>query len=143
MNRRQELEEQVRQLTSAVEELHLRLAELEVERPAKENAAPPSSRRDFLRLGSAAALGAVGAVALRAAPAAAADLGNVVIGQNNLGETTTSLKGDNVNGGPHPVLAIKDDAFTGLPNPVEGLSAISGPLQGLGPGTILAPVVSE
>src|SRR6266550_349294 len=143
MNRTEEVEAQVQRLTDAVSRLQSRLAQLEGENTDRSDGSEPSSRRAFLRLGSAAALGAVGAVALRAAPAAAADLGNVVIGQNNLGETTTSLKGDNVNGGPHPVLAIKDDAFTGLPNPVEGLSAISGPLQGLGPGTILAPVVSE
>ena len=140
MNRRQELEEQVRQLTSAVEELHSRLAELEVERRANESAGQPSSRRDFLRLGGAAALGAVGAVALRATPAAAADAGNVVIGSANTGETTTSLQGDGASGAPVPVLAIKNNGFTSVPGTVSPMSA---PLQGLGPGTIAAAVASE
>ena len=141
MNRRQDLEEQVRNLTSAVEELRSRLAELDTDRGAKENGAQPSSRRDFLRLGGAAALGAVGAVALRATPASATDGNNLVIGNDTqTGETPTILKGDGAPPAPQPVFGVEDTGFTALPG---GLSPMSAPLQGLGPGTIAAPVSSE
>jgi hypothetical protein len=139
MNRTEELERQIRHLTQAVETLRSRLNEIErgARRPA--DSGTPSSRRDFLRLGGAAALGAVGAAALRSVPASAADGGNLILGQANLAETPTSLQGDGLSG-PVPVLEVEDKGFSALP---VGVSALSAPLQGLGPGTVATPVTSE
>jgi hypothetical protein len=137
------LEEKVRQLARTVETLRSRLAQVEQETNGKMNATAPSNRREFLRLGGAAALGAVGAVALRAAPASAADNGTFTLGQANLAAVPTTIQGDTEAGPvgpPTPVLAAMDSAFTSIP---VGNSAISGPLQGRGPGTIAVPVSSE
>jgi hypothetical protein len=56
-------------------------------------AEPSTSRRDLLRCG-AAVLGAA-AAGLSASPAEAADGGNVIIGANNIGSTTTFLQTPN------------------------------------------------
>jgi hypothetical protein len=92
MASKRELEDQVARLTVLVEEMSARMANLEgPRRPAESDG--PKSRRDILRLGGAAALGAVGAVAMRAIPAAAATGSNVVAGQANTADATTSLTG--------------------------------------------------
>lgn len=50
-----------------------------------------TDRRAMLKMAGAALLGAAGAVAVRAVPAAAADGGNMLIGCTNLGTSTTNL----------------------------------------------------
>ena len=141
MNRTDELESQVHRLTDAVSQLQARLVQLEVEKANRSDGSERSTRRSFLRLGGAAALGAVGAAALRATPASATDGSNLVIGNaTQKGESSTILQGDGASGAPHPVFGIEDTGFTALPG---GLSPMSAPLQGMGPGTIAAPVSSE
>src|SRR2546430_714746 len=61
MNRTDELESQVHRLTDAVSQLQARLLQLEVEKADRSDGSKRSTRRSFLRLGGAAALGAVGA----------------------------------------------------------------------------------
>jgi len=72
-----ELEDQVTRLTALVEEMSARIAKMEGK---PDQAAPdaPRSRRDLLKMGGAAALGAVGAAALRVMPAAATT-GNAIL----------------------------------------------------------------
>src|SRR6266550_888664 len=141
MNRTDELESQVHRLTDAVSQLQARLVQLEVDKTDRSDGSKRSTRRGFLRLGGAAALGAVGAAALRATPASATDGNNLVIGNSTQkGESPTILQGDGASGAPHPVLGVEDTGFASLPG---GLSPMSAPLQGLGPGTIALPVSSE
>jgi hypothetical protein len=74
MDRLAELEEQVNTLTQLVVELKARLSSLENEAVMKPADDAPRSRRDLLKLGGFAALGAVGAVAMRAVPTSAANV---------------------------------------------------------------------
>src|SRR6266568_4007292 len=57
-----------------------------------------TDRRSMLKMAGAALLGAAGAVAVRAVPAAAADGGNMLIGCTNLETSTTNLAGAATNG---------------------------------------------
>src|SRR5947208_14068868 len=97
-----ELEAQVGRLTALVEEMRGRLARIEGRGQEPASPAGPTSRRDLLRLGGAALVGAAGTAALRAIPAGAANGANVVIGSaTNAGESPTTLKADS--GTPVPV----------------------------------------
>jgi hypothetical protein len=128
MDRTQELEERVRNLSQTIEEMRNRMARLEGRKrdgaPAKE-----SNRRGFLRLGAGAVLGALGWAAVRAVPASAADGGAMTLGQANLAESATTLKAD---GGAPPVQVFGVSAA--VTTWVQGTTGtFSGPLQGLGP----------
>jgi hypothetical protein len=139
MNRTEELEDQVRHLTSTVDEMKARMARLEGAEPADQNGTKRSSRRGFLRLGAAAALGSMGWAAVKALPAAAANGANFVLGQANLAESPTTLKGDivTITGPPTPVLAAIDSTFVA----VAPANSFTGALQALGSGATGNPVV--
>ncbi len=109
MSDKRELEAQVARLTALVEEMTRRVARLEgtANSPRLDGV---RSRRDLLKLGGVAALGAVGAAALRAAPVVANTGDNVVAGQANNADATTSLSGSGVTP-PINVLAVKDANF--------------------------------
>lgn len=141
MNRTEELEDQVRHLTSTVDEMKARMARLEGAEPAEKNGNARSSRRGFLRLGAAAALGSVGWAAAKALPAAAANAGTFTLGQANLAESPTTLKGDIVAGlgPPTPTLAAIDSTF--VQGPLTTAGGFLGALQGLGSGAAGNPIV--
>src|SRR2546428_13536885 len=116
MNRTDELESQVHRLTDAVSQLQARLVQLEVEKPDRSDGSKRSTRRTFLRLGGAAALGAVGAAALRATPASATGGSNLVIGNaTQKGETPPTLQAEGANDPRHPALRILSVGLTAHP----------------------------
>jgi hypothetical protein len=131
MDKPEELEEQVAELKRVVGDLRARLLSLEggAARPALD---APRSRRDLLRLGGVAALGAVGAVALAATPASAATSGNFILGQSNNAENVTTLNADS--GAPVPVLAVQAQGFSSstLNTANGGSTPFAGTVQGLG-----------
>ena len=135
MDRSQELEEEVRRLSQSVDDMRARMARLEGA-PQPKNGAEPRSRRGFLRMGLAAAAGAVGWTAANALPASAATGGNFILGQANLAANPTTLQGQTST--PVPTLAVEDQNFsqanltTALGHFTEAFSA---PLQGLGAQT--------
>src|SRR2546430_14747166 len=99
LNRTEELESQVHRLTDAVSQLQAKLVQLEVEKANRSDGSKRSTRRSFLRLGGAAALGAVGAAALRATPASATDGSNLGIGNaTQKGESSTIPQGAGARG---------------------------------------------
>lgn len=127
MDRSQELEERVRNLSQTIEEMRNRMARLEGLDPQAADA-KHSNRRGFLRLGAGAVLGAFGWAAVRAVPASAATGDNMVAGQANLAENATTLTAD---GGTPPVqvLGVAAAGTTWI----EGTTGtFTGPLQGLG-----------
>jgi hypothetical protein len=138
MNRSQELEDQVRRLSSSVEEMKAQLARLQGGKARTEEKAPRSSRRGFLRLGGAALLGSLGLAATKVLPASAANGGTFTLGQANLAESPTTIKGD---GGTPPaqVLAAEDATFSssalttagGFNGTLQGLGAASGAVEGV------------
>jgi hypothetical protein len=132
MNRTEELEDQVRRLTSTVDEMKARMMNLESAEPEAKNGTKSSSRRGFLRLGAAAALGSMGWAAAKALPAAAANAGNFILGQANLAESPTTIQGDIVGptGPPVQVLAAEDSTFSQANLTAAG--GFTGTLQGLG-----------
>jgi hypothetical protein len=129
MNRTEELEDQVRHLTSTVDEMKARMARLEGAEPADKNGLKRSSRRGFLRLGAAAALGSVGWVAAKAIPVSAATGGSTLLGTANVAENPTTIAAD---GGTPPVqvLAAIDSTFSQTKLTAAG--GFAGTLQGLG-----------
>jgi hypothetical protein len=137
MDRDAELEKQVGRLTEALAEMRARLSLLEgtPSPPGAVMADAPRSRRDLLKLGGVAALGAVGAVALRSTPAAATTGNNFVLGNANLAENPTTLAAD---GGtpPDQVLAAEASSFSSATlaatNTPSGTDPFFGALQGLG-----------
>jgi hypothetical protein len=139
MNRTEELEDQVRRLTSTVDEMKARMTRLESAEPEDKNGTKRSSRRGFLRLGAAAALGSLGWAAAKAIPAAAATGGPTLLGAANLAENSTTIAAD---GGTPPVqvLAALDSTFT--PADLTTAGGFTGTLRGLGPGAnVLNPPV--
>jgi hypothetical protein len=87
-----QLEEEVARLREGLGALEARLTE-PIERPATQAAqtSRPRSRREALRLAALAAVGAGGAFALRSRPVEAANGSNMVVGQANNADATTSL----------------------------------------------------
>jgi len=79
--------------------------------PAPDEEKP--SRRGLLKMMGAAILGAAGGAALRSTQVSAAQGGNMIIGQTNVGTLETVL---NVNGtsGPSPVFAVTNSDTSGL-----------------------------
>ncbi len=131
MDRSQELEERVRNLSQTIEEMRIRMTRLEGRDPEAADA-KQSNRRGFLRLGAGAVLGALGWAAVRAVPASATDGGPVVLGQANLAESATTLTTDNLLTPPVQILGVSAAGTTWNP-PTTG--TFSGPLQGLGTST--------
>ncbi len=131
MDRTQELEEEVRRLSRTVDEMRGRMARLEVAAPADENGTVRRSRRGFLRMGAAAAAGALGWVAVKAVPAAAATGQYMVLGSGNSAANPTTLQGT---AAISPTLAVEDVNFspTLLSGVLGATDTFSAALQGLG-----------
>jgi hypothetical protein len=130
MDRSQELEERVRNLSQTIEEMRIRMARLEGRDPEAADA-KQSNRRGFLRLGAGAVLGALGWAAVRAVPASATDGGALTLGQANQAESATTLTSDSLTP-PVQILGVSAPGTTWNP-PTTG--TFSGPLQGLGTST--------
>jgi hypothetical protein len=129
--RNHELEEQVARLTALVDSMRARLDAMDGVKAAISSPDPASrSRRDLLKLGGAAAIGAIGGVALRTLPASAANGGNMIIGQANVGTAPTTLGGSAT---PNQVLGVSTTDFASAAQ--TGAGTFSGPLQGLGGGS--------
>jgi hypothetical protein len=146
MDRTEQLEEEVRRLNRLVEEMRGRLVMLEGTEAA-EGKSPRSSRRGFLRLGAAAAAGAVGMAAARVLPVAAADGATVTTGSATTGETPTTITGDGsanattgATGNPIPVFAARANGFVSgdLTTALGTNDSFNAPLQGLGPSGVTA-----
>jgi hypothetical protein len=91
-NRIKQLEEEVSSLRRALGAMEARIANLPQALPAKElESGRPRSRRDAIRLGALAAVGAGGALALRSLPAQAVTGGNLLLGKTNDADAATSL----------------------------------------------------
>jgi hypothetical protein len=135
MDRTEELESQVSDLTRLVTDLRTRLLSLE---GAAAATVPdgPRSRRDLLRLGGVAALGAVGAAALAVRPAAAATGSSLVLGHaDNVAEAPTVLTADGGTNVPVQVLAVQSQSFVGqtaVNTANGGTNPFAGAIQGLG-----------
>jgi len=127
MDRTQELEERVRNLSQTIDEMRNRMARLEGRDPGSA-VKKQSDRRGFLRLGAGAVLGALGWAAVRAVPASAATGGNMVLGNPNSADAATTL----ITTGADPqVLGVEAAGTTW----VEGTTGtFTAPLQGLGTG---------
>lgn len=132
MDRTQELEEQVRRLTQSVDEMRAEIAGLHGGTNNQPNAS--SSRRGFLRMGAAAAAGALGWAAVRAVPAVAATGGNMLLGSTNVAEAATTLQADAaITGGE--VLGVESQNFspTTLNTTLSTFTeTFNGPLRALG-----------
>jgi hypothetical protein len=128
MDRRQELEEELQILKAALESMDERVAALEDPESPAPSEERVSTRRGFLRLGAAAAMGAVGLAAGRALPAAAADGDPVLAGHTTNAESPTILTAD---GGTPPaqVLAAEQASFDSAGQANSGVFA--GAVQGL------------
>ena len=136
MDRTNELEEQVEKLTGDVEEMRARMARLEGEGSGHENGSAPKSRRNFLRFGAGAILGALGVAATKVLPAQALTGGNFILGNANAAGATTNLTGDTTVTavtGPNPVLQVKAANHNGgLLTTALGSNTFQGPVQALG-----------
>jgi hypothetical protein len=136
MNRTEELEDQVRQLTSTVDDMKGRMARLEGAESGNQNGTKRSSRRGFLRLGAAAALGSMGWAAAKAMPVSAITGGPVLLGTANNANLPTTVAGTGAN--PQVVAAI-DPNFAQPALTTAG--GFLGTLQGLGSGLAGNPIV--
>jgi len=130
MDRTQELEEQVRRLSQTVDAMRGRMARLEGREPSVA-VAKESNRRGFLRIGAGAVLGALGFAAARALPASAATGGNMILGNPNSADASTTLI---ATGGSPPVEVFGVSAAGTTWNPPT-TGTFGGPLQGLGTST--------
>ena len=138
MEQKEELEDQVQRLTRTVDEMRARMAALEAGGQKHLNGSAPSSRRGFLRLGAAAALGAIGMAATKVLPAAAATGGNFILGNANSANAPTTVAGTGT-GTPTEVLAAQDFTFSQPALTTAG--GFLGTLQGLGSGAAGNPIV--
>jgi len=142
MEQKEELEDQVQRLTRTVDEMRARMAALEAGGQKHLNGSAPSSRRGFLRLGAAAALGAIGMAATKVLPAAAANTNPMLLGTAMQAASPTTVKGDieaGPIGPPTPVVAAIDSTFVQLP--LTNAGGFLGALQGLGSGAGGNPIV--
>lgn len=133
MANKRQLEDQVARLTAAVDEMRARLSGLEGGGARPSGLDAPRSRRDLLRMGGAAALGAVGAVAMRGMPVMAATGDPVVAGQANVANATTTLS--STDSAVFEVLGVQENDFsqTALDAALAaGSSQFGAPVQGLG-----------
>jgi hypothetical protein len=132
MSRTEELEQQVQHLTRVIEDMKTRVVRLEAADEAVAESDPPrKTRRNFLKLGAATAVGAVGMLAGRAIPAAAADGATVMTGATVTGEHPTIIAGDAVTA--VPVLAAHDSTFS--PTALTTAGGFAGTLRGNGGAT--------
>lgn len=135
IDRTQELEEKIHRLTRSIEEMRAEIAGLQGGAPSRPEAS--SSRRNFLRMGMAAAAGAVGWAAVKAVPAAAATGGYMVLGSANVAENSTTLQADAaITGGE--VLGVESQNFSssGLTTALATFSeSFTAPLRSLGDST--------
>jgi hypothetical protein len=116
-----------------------RMIKLETAEPDNQNGSKRSSRRGFLRLGAAAALGSLGWAAAKTIPASALTGGPTLLGTANLAENPTTIAADGVTP-PVQVLAAMDSTFT--PADLATAGGFTGTLRGLGPGAnVLNPPV--
>jgi hypothetical protein len=140
---RSDLRDEVAQLTALVQEMKGRLERLEGGTPETDTDAENGnahSRRDLLKLAGAAAVGAAGAVVLRAMPAAAATGTGMVNGQTNDTGVTTNIVPTAATS-PSPVLQALGQGVTAPVVPVNAPNQ-SIPLVGaIGPGGSL-PTIS-
>src|SRR5881409_4057921 len=111
METREEINEQIRRLTAAVNEMRIRVATLEDGDVPSEKPTKRTNRRRFLTLGAGAALGAVGMAASRVLPAAALTGAPFLLGSANLAENPTTLQADGATP-PTQVLAAEAAGFT-------------------------------
>jgi hypothetical protein len=144
------LEDKIARLEALVADQAKRLRALEGDRPEGEGSRSPGAkaptRRELLRLAGAAVVGAAGvagAGVLDATPVAAAEGGNLVLGNgaNNLSETVTILRSD-ATITPTGLLTLDGVSATGTQR-IDGLTVLSqeGGIAGifnaaLGPGAI-------
>lgn len=141
MDREKELEKRIGELSGLVADMRARLLALEgggLASPATAVDGGPRSRRDLLKLGGVAALGAVGAVALRSQPASAATGGFFVLGSpSNVADMPSILTAGGV-APPTEVLGIQAFNFSPIAlaaaNTPSGTNPFAGALQGLGGG---------
>jgi len=139
MDRTQELEEQVRRLSRSIDEIRAEVAGMHGGTGNEPKGS--SNRRGFLRMGMVAAAGALGWVAVKAVPAAAATGSYMVLGSGNAAENTTTLKADAAITGTDvvdQVLGVESQNFTQA-NLNTALGTFSetfnGPLRALGDST--------
>ncbi len=126
---KQELADEIWQLSRVVDDMRVRMARLERGARSPETASAPTSRRRFLTLGAGAALGAVGLAAAKVLPAAAADGATVTTGSTVTGEHPTIIQGDAATA--VPVFETKAFGFNSASLTSSGETLV-GPLQGLG-----------
>ncbi len=128
MDRTRELEEQVRRLSATIEEMRARLVRLEGH--SDSTASDRSSRRNFLRLGGAAAAGALGLAASRVLPVAAANGDTMTVAGSMTGTSLTKMTGS-------PFLGEDTSFSSGNFSTAIGTESFNGPLQAHGgdPGT--------
>jgi hypothetical protein len=117
-------QERVVRLTEQVNQLTRRLRALEGVPPDQPAASGPKSRRELLRLAGAGVVGAVGAAALQAVPAAAATGQAFTLGQANDANATTSLA-NTAASSPSPILQVTGPT-TGVSSSVVSGAAIYG-----------------
>jgi hypothetical protein len=130
MDRDQELEDRVRNLSRTIEEMRNRMARLEG-RNSDGDDVKQSNRRGFLRLGAGAVLGALGWAAVKAVPASAATGGNMILGCANSADAATTLT---TTGADPQVLAVEaaGQTFAGTFNgPLQGLGISTGAVEGV------------
>ena len=136
MDRTNELEEQVEKLTGDIEEMRARMARLEGGETGHQNGSAPKSRRNFLRFGAGAVLGALGVAATKVLPASAATGGTFLLGNANAAGATTGLAGDTTvtaTTGPIPVLRVQTaDTSAAKLTAALGTNTFAGPVQALG-----------
>ncbi len=96
-----DLHRRLRALEAEVDALRAGLAARDAEDVRGDTAPAGTSRRHLLRSAAVGALGVAGGAAALARPAAAANGGNLLLGQANTAEAVTSLQND----GPFPDLA--------------------------------------
>ena len=131
MSEKAELEEQIRRLNRRIEEMSARMSALEGRASAPDGAGRRQDRRSFLKLGAAAALGAVGVAATKVLPAAAANGATVATGATVTGENPTIIQGDAATA--VPVFAAEAPGFSA--SNLAGAGTFAGALQGLGTTT--------
>ena len=99
------------------------------EQPTEEGqeAKPKTSRRELLRLGGAAVVGAAGMAAVTATPVSANSGGNMILGQTNTADAITILEPTTT--GAIPMLEVLAHNASVPPSASQGLFA---PIQGFG-----------
>src|ERR1700682_4446321 len=136
---RARLQDEVAQLTALVEEMKGRLERLAGGTPDIDTGnGNAHSRRDLLKLASAAAVGAAGAIVLRGVPAAAATGDPILMGQTNSTGLTTNIVSGSTN--PSPILQALGQGVTAPTVPVNAANQSIPLIGAIGPAGILPRV---